>query len=98
MVEVRWTLQASQDLDSIAEFIAKDSPQYASLFVVDILQAVDRISAFPQSGRIVPELGDPIIREIIMGNYRLVYRCKARLIELLTVYHGSRLLDPGNLK
>ena len=98
MVEVRWTLQASRDLDAIVEFIAKDSRQYARLFVVDILQTVDRIAAFPHSGRMVPEFGDPAVREIILGNYRLVYRRKAKAVELLTVYHGSRLLDPNKLK
>jgi len=98
MVEVRWTLQAYQDLDSIAEFIAKDSPQYARLFVVDILQAADRIAEFPKSGRTVPELGDPAVREIIMGNYRVVYRLKADAAEILTIYHGARLLDPETLE
>lgn len=98
MAEVRWTLQASEDLDSIAKFIAKDSTQYARLFVIDVFQAVERLSEFPQSGRIVPELNDPIIREIILGNYRLVYRFKAKLIEMLTVYHGARLLDPTTLE
>lgn len=98
MAEVRWTLQATDDLDSIAEFIAKDSPQYARLFVTDVFQAVERLSEFPQSGRIVPELNDPIVREIILGNYRLVYRFKAKLIVLLTVYHGARLLDPTTLE
>lgn len=98
MAEVRWTPQASRDLDSIVEFIAKDSPQYARLFVVDIFQAVDRIADFPESGRVVPELGDPIVREVILGNYRLVYRFRKELVELLTVYHGARLLDPSKLK
>ena len=98
MVGIRWTLQASQDLDSIVEFIAKDSPQYARLLAVDIFQAVERIAEFPESGRIVPELGDPVVREIILGNYRLVYRLQEKHIELLTVYHGARLLDPAKLK
>lgn len=98
MVEVRWTLQASEDLDSIAQFIAKDSPPYARLFVADVLQAVERLSRFPKSGRIVPELNDPVVREVILGNYRVVYRLKTKLIELLTVYHGARLLDPTTLE
>ena len=63
MVEVRWTLQASEDLDSIVDFIAKDSPQYARLFVVDTFQAVERISEFQKSGRVVSELGNPAVRE-----------------------------------
>ena len=98
MAEVKWTLQASEDLDSIAQFIAKDSPQYARLFVTDVLQAVERLGDFPRSGRIVPELNDPVVREVILGNYRLVYRFKTKLVEMLTIYHGARLLDPTTLK
>jgi len=98
MAEVRWTLQATEDLSSIAEFIAKDSPPYARLFVSDIFQATERLIDFPQSGRIVPELNDPVIREILFGNYRIVYRFKEKLVEVLTVYHGARLLDPESLE
>ena len=98
MVEVRWTPQACQDLQAIIEFIEKDSSQYARLFVVNIFQAVERIAEFQKSGRMVPELGNPAVRELILGNYRLVYRLKAKYVELLTVYHGARLLDPGKLK
>ena len=64
MAEVRWTLQATDDLDSIAQFISKDSPQYARLFVSDVFQAAERLSEFPKSGRIVPELNDPVVREV----------------------------------
>ena len=95
MVEVRWTLQAAEDLNAIVEFIARDSSQYARLLVVDIFQAVDRIAVFPQSGRIVPELNDPVVREVILGNYRLVYRLKDASLDLLTIYHGARLFDPS---
>ena len=98
MVEVRWAPQAAEDLNSIVEFIARDSPQYAGLLVVDIFQAVERIAAFPQSGRKVPELNDPVVREVILGNYRLVYRLKDANLDLLTIYHGARLLDPSKLE
>ena len=98
MAEVRWTNQASEDLESIAQFISKDSVYYARLFVVDVFRAVDQLTDFPKSGRIVPELRDPVIRELILGNYRLVYRLKETWVEVLTVYHGARLLDPSRLK
>lgn len=98
MAEVRWALQASQDLESIVEFIAQDSPQYARLFAADIFQAVDRISGFPKSGRMVPELGDSSVRELILGSYRIVYRLRGGIVELLTIFHGARLLDPDKLK
>jgi plasmid stabilization system protein ParE len=54
MAQVRWTPQAADDLDAIAEFIARDSSHFAGLFVADILQTVDRLADFPESGRMVP--------------------------------------------
>lgn len=98
MVAVRWTPQAADDLESLALFIAADSPHYASLLVMDVLASVERLQDFPQSGRIVPELSAPDIRELILGNYRVVYRIRTDVVEILTVWHGARLLDPARLK
>lgn len=78
MAEVRWTPQGVDDLESIAHFIAKDSPHYARLFV--------------------PEIKNSRIREIILGQYRIVYRLQARVSEILTIYHGARLLNPSKLR
>ncbi len=97
MAEVKWTPQAAGDLEAITQFIAADSPHYASLFAMDVLAAVERLMAFPYSGRIVPEVNNPAIREIIFGSYRIVYRVKDGVVEILTVYHGARLLDPSRL-
>ena len=98
MAQVRWTPLAADDLDSIAAFISKDSAHYATLFVVDVLSAVDRLNQFPNLGRIVPETKDSSIREIILGSYRIIYRLGEELVEILTVHHGSQLLDPSKLK
>jgi len=97
MAEIRWTPQAADDLEAIADFISQDSTHYACLFVGNVLDAAQRLENYPRSGRIVPESNDPIIREIIFGNYRIVYRVKPEIVEILTVYHGSRLLDPSTL-
>ena len=98
MVEIEWSSQASQDLESIVEFISKDSPQYARLFVADIFHLLDRIATFPNSGRIVPESGNPTIREVILGSYRVMFRVGKEKIGLITIHHGARLLDPDRLK
>jgi toxin ParE1/3/4 len=98
MAQVRWTSQAVDDVESIADFISQDSIHYANLFVSDILGAVERLEDFPQIGRVVPELNDSCIREVILGDYRIVYRLKQEVAEVLTVFHGGRLLDPGKLK
>jgi toxin ParE1/3/4 len=97
VAEVRWTPQAAADLEAITDFISKDSSHYASLLASDVLGAVESLAAFPQSGRIVPEARDPTIREIILGNYRIVYRARQALVEILTIHHGARLLDPRGL-
>lgn len=97
MAEVRWTPQAHDDPKAITAFIATDSTSHAKLFAIDALATVERLSEFPFSGRIVPEMNDPAVREILFGNYRLVYRVSDNLLELLTIYHGARVLDPSGL-
>ena len=97
MAEVRWTRQAVGDLEAITEFIAQDSPHFASLFVLDVFAAVERLEKFPKSGRVVPEKNDLTIREILLGNYRIIYRLREQVAELLTIHHGARLLDPTQL-
>jgi plasmid stabilization system protein ParE len=98
MVEVRWTFQALNDLEAIAKFIAADSPHYASLFTIDVLAAVKHLASFPNSGKLLREINDPSIREILFGSYRIIYRVNVDLVEILTVYHAARLLDPFSLK
>jgi addiction module RelE/StbE family toxin len=98
MAQVRWTPQAADDLDAIAEFITEDSPHFAGLFVMDVLQMVERLAEFPELGRAVPEIGDKSVRELILGNYRIIYRFRGEAVEVLTIHHGARLLDPKRLK
>jgi plasmid stabilization system protein ParE len=62
------------------------------LVVTRIIASVDRLQAFPDSGRIVPERGDPEIREVIVRPYRVVYRRRANEVEIATVFRASRLL------
>jgi plasmid stabilization system protein ParE len=67
------------------------------LFVLDVFAVVERLESFPQSGRVVPEKKDPQVREILLGNYRIIYRLREHMAELLTIHHGARLLDPTRL-
>ena len=97
MAEIRWTLQALDDVEAIANYIARDSTHFAQMFAVRTFEAVRRIQRFPESGRIVPEIKKKDIREILLGNYRIIYRVKDNLIEILTVYHSSRLLNGKTL-
>lgn len=93
MVEIKWTLQSLDDIETIADYIAKDSHFYAQMFVVKTFESVASLQTFPESGRIVPEINRKNIRELIQGNYRIIYRLKINLVEILSVYHSSRLLN-----
>ena len=93
MAKIKWTPQALEDIETIANFIARDSTYYADIFTVNIFETVERLELFPESGRTVPELNLKEIREVILGNYRIIYRLKEDIVEILTVYHSTRLLE-----
>ena len=98
MAEVRWTPQALDDLEAICLFIARDAPPVAAVFAQRAFDATDRLADFPESGRIVPEMNDPNFREIILGNYRLIYRLQSGDVQIVTVHHGARELKPTELE
>ena len=92
MIRIIWAPQAIEDIEAIRTFVARDSAHYADLLVERIVEAVDRLETFPRSGRLVPETRDESLREVVYENYRIVYRVKSDTIEVLTVFHGARLL------
>lgn len=96
MTQLIWTRRAIEDVHSIRQFIAQDSPHYAELVTQRLIVSVERLSTLPQSGRIVPEINDPTVREVIQGSYRIVYRLIREEIHIVTVHHAARLfrLEP----
>jgi len=91
--KVVWSPEAVEDLESIAEYISRDSKFYARAVVTKILEAGRSISDFPWIGRIVPELEDGNIRERFVYSYRLVYQVDQDRILVIAVIHGKRLLE-----
>ena len=96
MAEIAWAGPALEDLRQIHRFIARDSRRYAGITVRRIRMAVARLAKFPESGRILPEFPGGRYREILVGQYRIVYRYweDRELVLVLAVVHGSRLLPP----
>ena len=93
MTGVVWTAEAIGDLDAVRGYIGRDSPNYANVVCADIISAVRQLESFPESGRIVPELQRDVIRELVRGGYRIVYWLRSNeRVEVLTVFHGARLL------
>lgn len=96
--KVIWTENAIQDLLLIKEFISEDSSARATEWVSGLFDAGEALSTMPQRGRIVPEFNQENIRELLIENYRLVYRTKKSSVEILTVFEGHRSLKKTDLK
>jgi len=90
-VNVEWSDRALRRIDEIADHIAMDHPAAAEKWLIELLATVDRLSGFPMSGRVVPEIEDDEVREIIYGAYRVFYQV-GDVVEVLTVRHGSQML------
>ena len=91
-MRVEWSDPASEDLDDLVRYISRDSAFYARRFGQKIVLATRRIREFPESGRMVPEVEDKTLREIIVQGYRVMYRLEPDRVLILAVMHGSRNL------
>ena len=91
-MNVYWTESALADLDSIEEYIARHSAQYARAMVTRIFARSDQIASQPRLGPIVPEFEDESIRELFENPYRLVYRVEADRVDIVAVVHAARRL------
>ena len=88
--KVNWAYEATTDLEALAEYIARDSAFYASAFVREIRDASRLLNEFSERGRIVPELGNPYIRELFIREYRLIYSIKESRVVIIGLIHGKR--------
>ena len=98
MVKLVWTELSRNDLEDIFDYIAEDSKRYASITVNKIYQRAQAVIDNPLIGRIVPEFNVNTIRELISGNYRIIYRIVSnKQVDILRVYHSARLLKKNKL-
>ena len=66
---------------------------YARIFASQIVEKASVLESFPKVGRVVPESNREDTREILYGNYRIVYRLESDDVQILTVHHSARLLQ-----
>ncbi len=91
-MKIRWTVQAVEKLEYFVDFIAKDNPKAALKWAKKIQRSVEKLERFPALGRKVPEINRFEIRELIEGEYRIIYRLGIDLIYILTIYHSKQIL------
>ena len=92
-MKIEWTQPALLDLESIRDYISRDSEYYAARFIEKIIEAVEGLENFPSMGRSVPEADNENIRELLLYNYRIIYYFETDRILVLTIIHGARDLS-----
>ncbi len=99
MVQIKWTFQAKEDLKGIAEYIALDSARYAKLQIARIKTRTQVLKTHIHIGKITPEINNPNIKELVEGNYRIIYKIKSEnQITILTIHHSARDLTRKEIK
>jgi len=92
-MKLKWTQRSRRDLLEIGRYIAEDNPSAARAFLVRLQDRARRAAKTPLAGRRVPETDRDDVREVLFGNYRIVYRIEKREIHVLTIFEGHRLLQ-----
>jgi toxin ParE1/3/4 len=77
-------------VEDIVAYIAKDSQKYAIKMSERIFHAVERLELFPESGWVIPEFGIDRYREIVVSQYRILYRFDGTDVFITAVVHGAR--------
>jgi plasmid stabilization system protein ParE len=91
-MKIIWSPLAIDRATEIADYIAQDKPSAAVKWINTIFSKVEPLSSSPEMGRIVPEIENNQFREIIYGNYRIIYRIEKKRISILTIRHGNQIL------
>ena len=91
-MNIIWSPLAVDRASEIAGYIAQDKPSAAEKWIETVFSKVEQLKSSPEIGRIVPEIRNNQFREIIYGNYRIIYRIEAEQISILTIRHGKQLL------
>jgi toxin ParE1/3/4 len=91
-MKIIWSPLAIDRASEIAEYIAQDKPSAAEKWINTVFSKVEQRKSSPEIGRVVPEIRNDQFRELIYGNYRIIYRIEKTQISILTIRHGKQIL------
>ena len=97
-MRIIWSPLAVDRASEIADYIAQDKPSAAEKWIDTVFSKVEQLKSSPEIGRIVPEINDSQFRELIYGNYRIIYRIEIKQISILTIRHGRQILPINEIK
>lgn len=93
--EVVWAQRARQAVDDALVYIADRSPQSASQLATRILEQAESLVTFSERGRMVPEVGDPALRELLIDPFRLMYEVSEGEVRIVGFLHQRQIFKPG---
>ena len=91
-MRIIWSPLAVDRASEIFDYIAQDKPSAAEKWINTVFSKVEQLKSSPEIGRLVPEIYDSQFRELIYGNYRIIYRIEKKQISILTIRHGRQIL------
>jgi plasmid stabilization system protein ParE len=97
-MRVIWAPRAIARAAEIAQYIAHNRPSAAARWMEELFSRAATLGRQPRRGREVPELDRDEIRQVLHGDYRIVYRIDPKRIVVLTVRHGRRQWDPTDVE
>ena len=97
-MRIIWSPLAVDRASEITDYIAQDKPSAAEKWIDTVFSKVEQLKSSPEIGRIVPEINDSQFRELIYGNYRIIYRIEIKQISILTIRHGRQILQINEIK
>lgn len=93
-VRIELARSAEQDLLEIQEWYAsQDAPDVGRRLIARVVERMEQLAAFPDSGKIVPEFETPWLRELEMPPFRIVYRRDEAIVTVVRVWRSERLMD-----
>ena len=94
--EVQFADSADEDLDAIiAWYDARLVPEVGQRLVAAVIEHVEQLELFPESGTVTPEFENPLLRELHRPPFRIVYRIEGvDLVSIVRVWRSERLMDP----
>jgi toxin ParE1/3/4 len=97
-MKIVWSPLAVERASEIVDYITQDKPPAAEKWIQTVFSKVEQLRLNPEIGRIVPEINDRLFREIIYGNYRIIYHIETKQISILTIQHGKQILPIDEIK
>ncbi|MFZ2656092.1 MAG: type II toxin-antitoxin system RelE/ParE family toxin [Victivallales bacterium] len=92
-MKIIWTDLAISRLSEIHRYISLDSAMEADKWLDKLLNYAKRLETFPESGRFIPEIPDrKDLKELLFGNYRIIYKFGKKKVFILTIRHSKQIL------